>query len=244
MRSRLLFTAAGLLVLAAVLFFVLRKQVPGTAAVSARPSNVILITIDTLRADALGYAGNSRVQTPYIDSLAADGLVFTNAHAHNTVTLPSHVNILTGLLPYQHGVRDNAGFKLDPKHATLARHLKANGYATGAFIGAFPLDARFGLGNDFDVYDDKYREGSRPREFVMDERPASDVVTPAAQWWSSTGGKNFLWVHLYDPHSPYLPPPPFAEQYRNDRYLVEVAYTDSQLRALLEPILQKDPNSL
>ena len=244
MRSRLLTAAAGLLVLAAVLFFVLRRDAPATAVFADRPSNVILVTIDTLRADALGYAGNRRVQTPYIDSLAAGGMVFTNAHAHNTVTLPSHVNILTGLLPYQHGVRDNAGFKLDPKHRTLAHYLKANGYATGAFIGAFPLDKRFGLAQDFGVYDDRYREGSRVREFVMEERPASDVITPAAQWWSATPGKKFLWVHVYDPHAPYLPPAPFAEQYRDNPYLGEVAYTDSQLRALLEPILERDPDSL
>src|ERR1700748_1934902 len=105
-----------------------------------RAPDVNLIHIDTLRADSLGFAGNRRVRTPYLDSLAARGMVFTNAHAHNVVTLPSHTNILTGLYPYQHGSRDNAGFKLDPKYPTVAGMLKEAGYTTGAAVGAFPLD--------------------------------------------------------------------------------------------------------
>src|SRR3954452_1851944 len=95
--------------------------------------DIILVTIDTLRADSVGFAGNTRVKTPFLDRLASQGIVFTNAHAHNVVTLPSHVNILTGLYPYQHGVRDNAGFTLDPRHATVAKLLHDAGYATGAF---------------------------------------------------------------------------------------------------------------
>jgi arylsulfatase A-like enzyme/Flp pilus assembly protein TadD len=221
-------------------------RAPGSSNTnSGPPRTIVLITIDTLRADALGFAGNARVKTPYLDSLAADGLVFTNAHAHNTVTLPSHANILTGLLPYQHGIRDNAGYELDAKHATVARALKQQGYATAGFIGAFPLDARFGLGRDFDVYDDQYREGSRPREFVMDERSAPEVLEPATKWWSaSTAEKKFLWVHLYDPHAPYSPPAPFAQEYRNEPYLGEIAFVDAQIRAFLEPILAKDPEAL
>src|SRR3954452_10893878 len=99
--------------------------------------DVILVTIDTLRADAVGYSGNTRVKTPFLDRLASEGVVFTNAHAHNVVTLPSHVNILTGLYPYQHGVHDNAGFKLDAKNETLGAMLRRAGYTTGAFIGAY-----------------------------------------------------------------------------------------------------------
>ena len=124
---------------------------------SVAPQDVILITIDTLRADALGFGGNTRVRTPFLDSLAARGTVFTHAHAHNVVTLPSHTNILTGLYPWQHGVRDNAGFTLDPKHSTIAARLREAGFATGAFVSAFPLDSRFGLDRGFDVYDDHYR---------------------------------------------------------------------------------------
>src|SRR4051812_47845834 len=127
-----------------------------TLSRSKQPPDVILITIDTLRADALGFAGNQRVKTPYIDSLAARGIVYSNAHAHNVVTLPSHTNILTGLYPYVHGLRDNAGFRLDAKHPTLGGMMKSAGYTTAAFVSAFPLDSRFGLNAGFDVYDDRY----------------------------------------------------------------------------------------
>src|SRR5436305_11241340 len=167
-------------------------------------NDVLLITIDTLRADSVGYAGNAHVRTPFLDSLAARGVVFTNAHAHNVVTLPSHVNILTGLYPWQHGVRDNAGFVLDPKFPTLASILHEKGYATGAFIGAFPLDARFGLNHGFDLYDDNYGKRDTSTDFVMQERPASAVLESAAKWWTSNNGrKRFMWVHLYDAHAPY-----------------------------------------
>src|ERR1700693_4222467 len=129
-------------------------------AALAPPPDIVLITVDTLRADALGYAGNSRVETPNIDRLAREGRVFTQAHAHNVMTLPSHANILTGRLPYEHGIRDNEGFRLDSKTQTLATLLRGAGYATGAAIGAFPLDARFGLDSGFEAYDEKYPQGA------------------------------------------------------------------------------------
>jgi len=138
--------------------------------------DVVLITIDTLRADATGFSGNTRASTPTLDRLAKQGRVFDNAHAHNVVTLPSHVNILTGLYPYQHGVRENSGFRLSDRVPTLATLLKTRGYATGAFVGAFPLDGRFGLGRGFDVYDDRYPKEKSVLEFEMPERPATEVV--------------------------------------------------------------------
>jgi arylsulfatase A-like enzyme/Flp pilus assembly protein TadD len=209
------------------------------------PPDVILITIDTLRADALGFAGNKRVSTPYLDSLAARGTVFTNAHAHNVVTLPSHTNILTGLYPYQHGIRDNAGFALGRGHPTIAAMLHGAGYATAAFVSAFPLDSRFGLNAGFDVYDDKYREGSNPLDFVVQERPAEETLRAAHAWYESNQDKKkFLWIHLYDPHAPYDAPPPFREQYRDAPYLGEVAYVDLQLSQFLQPLLQSHPNTV
>src|SRR5689334_21861644 len=137
MRTILVAIAAVVIIAAGLLFY--RHFTRSRAAAG----DVILVTIDTLRADALGFAGNSRVRTPFLDSLAARGIVFVNAHAHNVITLPSHTNILTGLYPFQHGVRENAGFKLDPKFPTVATMLRPLGYATGAFVGAFPLDRRF-----------------------------------------------------------------------------------------------------
>jgi len=207
-------------------------------AVSPGPArDVVLVTIDTLRADAPGYAGDSRVATPQLDRIAREGRMFTEAHAQNVVTLPSHVNILTGLYPFQHGVRDNDGFRLDPKVPTLATFLKARGYATAAFIGAFPLDARFGLAKDFDVYDQHYPEGVGPYDFVMSERPASEVVAGALRWWNApAAGPRFLWIHLYDCHAPYRPPPPFDRQYAGDPYRGEVAGVDAALAPIFDAL--------
>lgn len=208
---------------------------------TAPPGDIILITIDTWRADAAGFAGNAQLETPYLDSLAARGIVFTNAHAHNVITLPSHVNILTGLNPYQHGVRENAGFVLDPKYTSVAETLRDNGYATGAFVAAFPLDARFGLNQGFDVYDDNYGKGRASIDFSMLERRADRVLQAAGQWWQSAAGrKRFLWVHLYDPHAPYTPPEPFASTYREQPYLGEVASVDDALSRALAPMLGAD----
>ena len=218
-----------------------REAAPARERVAAR--DIVLITIDTLRADAAGFAGNTRVKTPFLDALAARGIVCRNAHAHNVITLPSHTNILTGLYPYQHGVRENSGFVLDPKHATIATMLHENGFATAAFIGAFPLDRRFGLAQGFDLYDDNYGKGEATIDFVVQERRASAVLDAAVNWWrANEGKKRFMWVHLYDPHAPYSPPEPFQSEYRDNEYLGEVAYTDSELQSHLAPILAADPN--
>src|SRR5688572_2512996 len=143
--------------------------------------NVLLVTIDTLRADALGsYGGPAR--TPNLDRLAAGGARFTFAHAHAVVTLPSHTTILSGLLPYEHGMRDNSGFRVRPNTATLATRLKARGFSTGAFVGGFPLTKRFGLTPGFDVYDDQMPETRGAIEMSMPERSADVVVSRAVEW--------------------------------------------------------------
>jgi arylsulfatase A-like enzyme/tetratricopeptide (TPR) repeat protein len=216
----------------------------GTAP--GRKPDVLLITIDTLRADATGFSGNAKVSTPVLDRLAAQGRVFTEAHAHNVVTLPSHANILTGLYPYQHGLRDNTGFRLAEKFATLATVLHGAGYATGAFVGAFPLDSRFGLDRGFDVYDDRTTRGDQAETFSLAERRGDEVIAPALEWWNRQRGKpRFLWVHLYDPHAPYAPPEPFASRFAATPYLGEVAATDAFLAPLLGPLLdRKEPPCL
>jgi arylsulfatase A-like enzyme/Tfp pilus assembly protein PilF len=195
--------------------------------------NVLLVTIDTLRADALGAYGG-RAATPNLDRLAAEGLRFTAAHAHTVVTLPSHASILTGLYPFAHGVRDNAGYRLAPGTTTLATVLKQAGYATGAFVGAFPLDSRWGLNQGFDEYDDRYGSTNRLGDFLMPERRASQVVDAATGWIQRQDGKWFAWVHVYDPHAPYQPPAPFDRQYADAPYAGEVAYTDHALGPLFE----------
>jgi arylsulfatase A-like enzyme/tetratricopeptide (TPR) repeat protein len=196
------------------------------------------VTVDTWRADAAGFAGNTRVKTPAFDRFAASGRVFTDARAHNVITLPSHANILTGLLPFQHGLRDNSGSKLAEGVPTLATRLKARGYATGAFVSAFPLDVRWGLSRGFDVYDDRYPKGIDTGQFRFTERHGADTVAAALGWWrKQPPGKRFLWVHVFEPHAPYEPPPPFDAEYADAPYLGEVATADVALAPLLDDIL-------
>jgi arylsulfatase A-like enzyme/Tfp pilus assembly protein PilF len=216
---------------------------PGPFAAGA---DVLLVTIDTLRADSVGFAGNARVETPVLDRLAAGARVYTDAHAHNVVTLPSHVNILTGLYPYQHGVRDNSGFTVPASVPTLATLLAGAGYATAAFVGAYPLDSGFGLARGFEVYDDAFPRGTRPEEFEIAERRGDKVVAPALAWWNEhRGRRRFLWVHLYDPHAAYDPPEPWASRFRDAPYLGEVSAADAFLAPLLGPLLDgKEPPAL
>ncbi|HVR69420.1 MAG TPA: sulfatase-like hydrolase/transferase [Vicinamibacteria bacterium] len=200
--------------------------------------SVLLITVDTLRADALGSYGHPTVSTPWLDRLAAGGVRFERAHAHNVVTLPSHANILSGRYPLDHGVRDNAGFRFPEEQDTLATLLETRGWRTGAFVSAFPLDSRFGLARGFDVYDDRLGDRGSNRAFVMAERPGAETVEAARRWLEAQGGaRTFCWVHLFDPHFPYAPPEPFASRYRHDPYHGEVAATDAALAPLLEPLL-------
>ena len=198
--------------------------------------NVLLVTIDTLRADALSGSGGP-ARTPALDRLAAEGVRFDFAHAHTVLTLPSHTSILTGLYPFQHGVRDNAGYRVAPTARTAATWFKQAGYATGAFVGAFPLHSRFGLNIGFDVYDDRFGETRAPTEFVMPERPATEVVALARAWLSGRGAHPwFAWVHVFDPHAPYRPPPPFDAQYAGRLYYGEVAATDAALSPLFDDL--------
>jgi arylsulfatase A-like enzyme/Tfp pilus assembly protein PilF len=200
--------------------------------------SVLLITIDTLRADALGCYGRKDAQTPWIDRLAEGGVRFEEAHAHNVVTLPSHTNLLSGRYPPEHGVRDNTGFRFPSTLPTLATLLKAGGWQTGAFVSAFPLNARFGLARGFDVYDDRLGGTETTSEFLVPERKGAKTVAAALAWLQKTGGqRTFAFVHLYEPHFPYVPPEPFATRFRADPYHGEVATADAALEPLLAPIL-------
>ena len=207
-----------------------KSAIPGGEMVKIknRKWNVLLITIDTLRTDRVSAYSGKHLKTPHIDGIASKGVVFTRAFAHNPLTFASHVNILTGATPLYHGISDNAGYKLEDRYLTLAEFLKKKDYSTGAFIGAFPLDSRFGLDQGFDVYDDSY--GTRnPLGFFYVERKAENVIEPAIEWMKKQTGKWFCWIHLFDPHQPYLPPAPYDEKFRDDLYSGEVAYVDDQL---------------
>ena len=192
--------------------------------------NILFVTIDTLRAAALGAYGG-RAPTPNLDQLAAHGARFDFAHAHAVVTLVSHASMLTGRYPYEHGIRDNTGYRLSPKQPTAATMLKSHGFATGAFIGGYPLDHQFGLGVGFDVYDDRFTSASGP-EANDRERPADAVVKSALGWIGQQPAKWFAWVHVYDPHAPYKPPAQWAAKFPSDPYLGEVSWTDSALGPL------------
>ncbi len=198
--------------------------------------NVVLITVDTLRADHLHCYGNQRISTPNIDRLAAEGTRFETVVASAPLTLPSHCSILTGTYPMFHGVRDNVGYRLDPSVETLAQILKGHGYATGAFVGAYVLDRAFGLGTGFDSYYDNFESQTDPRETInmaQVKRRGREVVDHATAWIEKTQGHAFfIWVHLYDAHDPYDPPPPFKSAYPNNPYDGEIAYVDQQVGRL------------
>jgi arylsulfatase A-like enzyme/Flp pilus assembly protein TadD len=201
------------------------------ASSNKKPLNVLLITIDTLRPDRLSCYSDEHIQTPEIDRLAEKGVLFLKAFAHTPTTLPSHTNILLGTTPLHHGVHDNQNFIVRDEFLTLAEHLKSSGYATGAFVGAFPLDSRFGLTQGFDVYDDNY--GSKNyQEFSYVERPAEVVVQKAMDWLENQNKPWFLWIHCFDPHQQYNPPEPFKTEYKDAPYNGEVAYVDQELGKL------------
>jgi choline-sulfatase len=207
-----------------------RPMPPPPSATKAAPPNVLLITIDTLRADRL-HVG----LTPTLDGLAAEGLAFSNARAAVPLTLPSHATILSGLIPPHHGVRENATYRFDRTQPTIAMLLKARGYRTGAVVGAYVLDRQFGLDAGFDAYDDRIpRDPDQPTR-LESERSAT-AVTDAALAWLDATTPFFLWVHYYDPHAPYDPPPVFAARAGGDRYNGEVAYVDAEVARLLEGV--------
>ncbi len=191
---------------------------------SPRP-NVLLIIIDTLRADKLGCYGSQRVKTPFIDRLARSGVLFNRTFAHNPLTLPSHANIMTGMTPPYHGVHDNGNFKLRDQFLTLAEYLKAQGYATGAVVGAGAVDSRFGIAQGFDFYEDKVAPKGAPKSSIG-ERRADAVTALAKNWLGWQKAEWFFWMHVWDPHYPYKPPEPFLSQYPEKPYNGEVAYVD------------------
>ncbi len=198
------------------------------------------MTIDTLRADRLSCYGSGYLQTPNFDRLAQKGILFSRAFANTTTTLPSHTNILLGTSPLYHGVHENTNFIVNDEFLTLAEHLKNHGYATGAFVGAYPLDSRFGLAQGFDVYDDDYGRSPRFKSPFDVQRKAEVVVERALAWLKKQPSPWFLWVHCYDPHEPYEPPEPFHAQHKDNLYDGEVAYVDFAIGKLLQYLADHD----
>jgi len=212
---------------------------PGCGAPErAAGPNLLLVTIDTFRADHLGASGSpaGRGLTPHLDAVAAAGTRFARAVAAAPLTLPSHATILTGLLPPHHGVRHNGVFELAPEVPTLPAALSEAGYRTGAVVGAAVLDHRYGLARGFEDYDDAIEgEVSAPNGFVA--RRGEDVTARAVRWLEERGDEPFfLWVHYFDPHADYAPPEPYASRFRERPYAGEVAYVDEQVGTLLEAL--------
>ncbi len=211
---------------------------PGAAA----GFNVVLVTLDTVRADRLGCYGHRSAQTPSMDALAAGGVMFTDAVASAPLTLPSHVTIHTGLDIPHHGVRNNGEFHLAADHVTLAEILKENGYQTAAFVAAFVLDGRYGLNQGFDAYDDHFKPNPRKPGWGAElERPANEVTDAALAWLAGRAQSEapfFMWVHYYDPHTEYEPPPEFARKLGGDLYDAEIAFVDSQLARIIAQLEQ------
>ena len=228
-RRRWLAAAAALILIAAAVIVFSRRGGPGREIRREEGLNVLLVTLDTTRADHIGCYSDREARTPTIDSLAEKGVRFANAYCSVPLTLPSHASILTGLEPYHHGVHANGTYVLSPGRVTLAERLRTRGYRTAAFTASFTLDSRFGLDQGFDLYDDDLEPGSSFQSSDA-ERRGGEVATRFSRWLGTDDGRPFFaWVHFYDPHFPYDPPPDYRKDFAARPYDGEIAYMDSCL---------------
>ncbi len=199
---------------------------------------IIFISIDTLRADRLPVYGSTRIKTPNIDALAAGGVVFEQAYAHSPQTLPSHTSILSGQLPFEHGVRDNIGFTVKAGQRFLQHILHEQGYTTAAFVSSYVLRRQTGIAQGFETYDDDLPAASAATPLGQVQRPGDQTVAAAARWIDAqTSTRFFLFAHLFEPHTPYTAPPRFTA---GDPYDAEVAYADELVGHLLDRLRAKD----
>lgn len=215
-----------------------REKNAGGGVEGAEGAPIIIISVDTLRADHLPVYGEKGIETPAIDALAADSIVFENAYSHVPLTLPSHVNILTGLLPEQTGVRNNLGYRFDSSaHPSIPVLLKQKGYATGAAVSAYVLRGATGMGAAFDAYDDAIDRSSEGGAMGELERSGDRTIAAALQWIEGKKDQPFFYMlHLFEPHAPYEPVEPFKSRYADRPYAGEIATTDSQLAAFFDAL--------
>jgi len=206
-----------------------------TLRAAPRPLDVVLVTLDTTRADRLGCYGGNGGASPNLDALARRGVMFRRAYSHVPLTAPAHASLLTGLLPSRHGMHDNGGYVLKEEFATLAEQFVEAGYRTGAFVSAFVLDRRFGLARGFATYEDNVLQGGA--EEILAEVRGEVTVDRALAWLGAKDPRPlFAWVHLYDPHLPYEPPEPYATTFKGRAYEGEIAYMDAQVGRLLAAV--------
>jgi arylsulfatase A-like enzyme/uncharacterized protein HemY len=235
-KRPVLLIGGGLLLAAAAAVSILVLAGPPSFARlrGGRDFNVIVITLDTTRADRLPCYGRQDLATPTLDAFAARGVRFEKCFAQTPLTLPSHTTLMTGTLPLFHGIRDNGGFFVPQKLKTMAELFKDKGYETSAFIAAYVLDSKWGLNQGFDTYFDKFDLSKFKRiSLGTVQRPANEILDQALPWLEEHKAKKFFaWLHLYDPHSPYEPPPPYDKLYADRPYLGEIAFADSQIGRL------------
>jgi choline-sulfatase len=240
-RPVVLWAAAGLLAVVVLGLLAPRGQVwlrERRLQSTPRPVDVVLLTLDTTRADHLGCYGSRDAATPRLDALAKSGVRFQNAYSPVPLTCPAHASMLTGLIPRHHGVHDNGSFVLSESPTTLAEVFVDAGYRTGAFVSAFVLDRRFGLARGFATYEDDVRDGGRDN--VEASVPSAVTVDRAIAWLRRDHERPlFIWVHFYDPHFPYAAPEPFASRYKDRPYDGEIAYMDAQVGRLLDAVAER-----
>ncbi len=205
-----------------------------------KPFNLLLVSFDTTRPDHLGCYGYPNIDTPNIDRIASEGIIFRDAVTSVPLTAPSHSTILTGLYPTRHGVRDNSTFVLGDEITTLAEILKAEGYSTAAFVSAFVLDSRFGLDQGFDLYNDDVKGKEDLWTFEIPQRPGKEITEAAVKWLTEVKEPFFCFLHYYDPHTPYEPPPPFDSIYTASPYDGEIAYADYEFGKVLDEISRRN----
>jgi arylsulfatase A-like enzyme/Tfp pilus assembly protein PilF len=209
-----------------------------TGAETPPPQRIVLISVDTLRADHVGCYGAPDARTPNLDTIAAEGVRFAAALSPVPLTLPAHATLLSGRDPHAHGVRHNSIHRVPPGVPLLAGQLAEAGYATAAVVAARVLDRRFGLDRGFARYDDDVA-GVAPGPIGFAERSADEVVDAALAWLATAPERFFLWVHLYDPHRPYAPPPGFASSFAARPYDGEIAFVDAEIGRLLGAVRER-----
>lgn len=234
---RWLGAAAALLVLGAGALAFYTRHAP--------VKHIILVSIDTLRADHLSCYGYEKIRTPNIDRLAEDGVAFDNAATATPLTLPAHASIFTGRSPLGHGLIDNFGFVLEESEETIAELLQAAGFATGGFVGSFVLDSRAGIGQGFDTYFDRFEAPTgKLTSLESNQRPGDRVLSPALDWIRSQGDRPFFaFIHFFDPHTPYAPPEPYRSDHGPGKvglYDGEIAFVDSLVGELVAFLEERD----
>jgi arylsulfatase A-like enzyme/Tfp pilus assembly protein PilF len=244
--ARLAVAAAVILIAAAAAGVVLWQRGPARtgsgvelgelpSGVARDRLNLVVVTLDTTRADRIGAYGFKDIETPAFDRLAREGVLFEQAVSVAPLTLPAHASMFTGKFPPEHGIRDNGGFFLGAEQETLAEVLASRGYRTGGFVSAFVLDGKWGIDQGFDTYFDDF-DLSQAKQVSLGaiQRPANEVIDRVLPWIDEVQGSPFFaWVHLYDAHSPYRPPEPYATKYARHPYNGEIAFADSQLDRIL-----------